>query len=62
VDHQPVATGAAPERMAFTLERIGGLLEELSVQLRCSTAVPCSLPTRVPLRDVEEADGDARIV
>jgi len=37
VDHQSVATEAALERIAFTLERIGGLLEELSVRLGSST-------------------------
>ena len=34
MERQPDTTGAALERIAFTLERIGGLLEELTARLR----------------------------
>jgi len=57
---QSVATAAALERIAFTLDRIGGLLEELSGRLRSSPSGPYSLPSRVATRGLEEADGDVR--
>jgi hypothetical protein len=60
MDRQSVATEAALERIAFTLERIGGLLEELSVRMRPSPSNPYSLPTRVSPRSLEEADGASR--
>jgi hypothetical protein len=60
MDRQSVATEAALERIAFTLERIGGLLEELTARLRPTPSNPYGLPTRVAPRGLEEADGASR--